>query len=100
MFPLHSFRVLFHSIKSNGTSSLGSGIGTFLLAPAVQLLIEYYSWRGALLILGAFVSNLCVCGALMRPLEPRGSQRYVLGYFGVFYLDMKEICCKSKTTES
>ncbi|XP_030604272.1 monocarboxylate transporter 12-B-like isoform X2 [Archocentrus centrarchus] len=53
----------------------GSGIGTFLLAPAVQLLIEYYSWRGALLILGAFVSNLCVCGALMRPLEPRGGQK-------------------------
>lgn len=62
---LHSFHV----------SSLGSGIGTFLLAPAVQLLIEFYSWRGALLILGAFVSNLCVCGALMRPLEPRAGQR-------------------------
>lgn len=58
-----------------GIALSGSGIGTFLLAPAVQLLIEYYSWRGALLILGAFVSNLCVCGALMRPLEPRGSQR-------------------------
>uniref|UniRef100_A0A3B4FRK9 Monocarboxylate transporter 12-B-like n=1 Tax=Pundamilia nyererei TaxID=303518 RepID=A0A3B4FRK9_9CICH len=55
-----------------GIALSGSGIGTFLLAPAVQLLIEYYSWRGALLILGAFVSNLCVCGALMRPLEPRG----------------------------
>ncbi|XP_045926217.1 monocarboxylate transporter 12-B-like isoform X2 [Micropterus dolomieu] len=50
----------------------GSGIGTFILAPAVQLLIEHYSWRGALLILGGFVSNLCVCGALMRPLEQRG----------------------------
>ncbi|XP_031601441.1 monocarboxylate transporter 12-B-like isoform X2 [Oreochromis aureus] len=58
-----------------GIALSGSGIGTFLLAPAVQLLIEHYSWRGALLILGAFVSNLCVCGALMRPLEPRGSQR-------------------------
>ncbi|XP_022608609.1 monocarboxylate transporter 12-B-like isoform X2 [Seriola dumerili] len=53
----------------------GSGIGTFILAPAVQMLIEHYSWRGALLILGGFVSNLCVCGALMRPLEPRGGQR-------------------------
>ncbi|XP_044069586.1 monocarboxylate transporter 12-B-like isoform X2 [Siniperca chuatsi] len=52
----------------------GSGIGTFILAPAVQLLIERYSWRGALLILGGFVSNLCVCGSLMRPLEPRGGE--------------------------
>ncbi|XP_047190797.1 monocarboxylate transporter 12-B isoform X2 [Scophthalmus maximus] len=50
----------------------GSGIGTFVLAPVVQLLIENYSWRGALLILGGFVSNLCVCGALMRSPEPGG----------------------------
>uniref|UniRef100_A0A8D0CXV1 Solute carrier family 16 member 12 n=1 Tax=Sander lucioperca TaxID=283035 RepID=A0A8D0CXV1_SANLU len=50
-----------------GIAMSGSGIGTLILAPAVQLLIEYYSWRGALLILGGFVSNLCVCGALMRP---------------------------------
>ncbi|KAM4591999.1 monocarboxylate transporter 12-B-like [Odontesthes bonariensis] len=54
-----------------GIALSGSGIGTFLLAPAVQMLIEYYTWRGALLILGGFVSNLCVCGALMRPLEPK-----------------------------
>ncbi|XP_023271513.1 monocarboxylate transporter 12-B-like isoform X1 [Seriola lalandi dorsalis] len=58
-----------------GIALSGSGIGTFILAPAVQMLIEHYSWRGALLILGGFVSNLCVCGALMRPLEPRGGQR-------------------------
>ncbi|MBN3302727.1 MT12B protein, partial [Amia calva] len=51
-----------------GIAMSGSGIGTFVLAPAVQLLIEHYSWRGALLILGGFVSNLCVCGALMRPI--------------------------------
>ncbi|KAF1375508.1 hypothetical protein PFLUV_G00220940 [Perca fluviatilis] len=57
-----------------GIAMSGSGIGTFILAPAIQLLIEHYSWRGALLILGGFVSNLCVCGALMRPLEPRRSE--------------------------
>ncbi|KAM6922912.1 monocarboxylate transporter 12-B-like isoform 1-T1 [Lycodopsis pacificus] len=58
-----------------GIAMSGSGIGTFVLAPVVQLLLERYSWRGALLILGGLVSNLCVCGALMRPLEPRGRQR-------------------------
>ncbi|KAK3538183.1 hypothetical protein QTP70_032716 [Hemibagrus guttatus] len=31
-------------------------------------LLTLYSWRGALLILGGLVSNLCVCGSLMRPL--------------------------------
>ncbi|KAM9803750.1 monocarboxylate transporter 12-B-like [Neosynchiropus ocellatus] len=51
-----------------GIAMSGSGIGTFVLAPAVQMLIEHYSWRGALLVLGGFVANLCVCGALMRPL--------------------------------
>uniref|UniRef100_A0A3B5QJ33 Solute carrier family 16 member 12 n=1 Tax=Xiphophorus maculatus TaxID=8083 RepID=A0A3B5QJ33_XIPMA len=58
-----------------GIALSGSGIGTFLLAPAVQLLIEHYLWRGALLILGGFVSNLCVCGALMRPLEQNPAER-------------------------
>ncbi|KAG8435221.1 hypothetical protein GDO86_013243 [Hymenochirus boettgeri] len=52
-----------------GIAMSGSGIGTFILAPVVQLLIEQFSWRGALLILGGFVSNLCVCGALMRPIH-------------------------------
>lgn len=51
-----------------GIAMSGSGIGTFVLAPVVQLLIEHYSWRGALLILGGLVSNLCVCGALLRPI--------------------------------
>ncbi|XP_053548896.1 monocarboxylate transporter 12 [Bombina bombina] len=52
-----------------GIAMSGSGIGTFILAPVVQMLIEQYSWQGALLILGGFVSNLCVCGALMRPIN-------------------------------
>ncbi|XP_055502535.1 monocarboxylate transporter 12-B isoform X3 [Leucoraja erinacea] len=51
-----------------GLAMSGSGIGTFILAPVVQLLIEEYTWRGALLILGGLVANICVCGALLRPL--------------------------------
>lgn len=54
-----------------GIGMSGSGIGTFVLAPVVQLLIDLYSWRGALLVLSAFVANLCVCGALLRPIAPR-----------------------------
>lgn len=52
-----------------GLAMSGSGIGTFVLAPVVQLLIERYSWRGALLILGGLVSHLCVCAALLKPVE-------------------------------
>ncbi|XP_067343781.1 monocarboxylate transporter 12-B-like isoform X2 [Channa argus] len=51
-----------------GIAMSGSGIGTFVLAPAVQELIELYSWRGAMMVLSAFVGNLCVCGALLRPI--------------------------------
>ncbi|XP_072293333.1 monocarboxylate transporter 12-like [Eucyclogobius newberryi] len=63
----------FHERKAlaYGIGLSGSGIGTFILAPAVQLLIELYSWRGALLVLGGFVANLCVCGALLRPIKPK-----------------------------
>lgn len=57
-----------------GISMSGSGIGIFILAPVVQLLIEQFSWRGALLILGGFVLNLCVCGALMRPITLKDDQ--------------------------
>lgn len=57
-----------------GISLSGSGIGIFILAPVVQLLIEQFSWRGALLILGGFVLNLCVCGALMRPITLKEDQ--------------------------
>ncbi|CAL1577915.1 unnamed protein product [Knipowitschia caucasica] len=63
----------FHERKAlaYGIGLSGSGIGTFILAPAVQLLIELYSWRGALLVLGGFVANLCVCGALLRPINSK-----------------------------
>lgn len=63
----------FHRRKAlaYGIAMSGSGIGTLVLAPVVQLLIELYSWRGALLVLSAFVGNLCVCGALLRPITVR-----------------------------
>ncbi|CAB1451549.1 unnamed protein product [Pleuronectes platessa] len=57
-----------------GVAVSGSGIGTFVLAPAVQRLIQRYTWRGALLVLSAFVANLCVCGALLRPITLRGEE--------------------------
>lgn len=74
-----------------GIAMSGSGIGTFVLAPAVQLLIDLYSWRGALLVLSAFVANLCVCGALLRPIavqeeemEDRGAETCVKKQQGVY----------------
>lgn len=38
-------------------------------SPFFQWLIDTYSWQGSLLIIGGLQLNLCVCGALMRPLQ-------------------------------
>lgn len=54
---------------ANALASAGECILTFVLTPLFQLLIDSYSWRGALLILGALQLHLCVCGMLLRPLE-------------------------------
>ncbi|XP_059192264.1 monocarboxylate transporter 13 [Centropristis striata] len=50
-------------------ASSGESVFAVLFSPLFQWLIETYSWQGALLIIGGLQLNLCVCGALMRPLE-------------------------------
>ncbi|XP_074534512.1 monocarboxylate transporter 2 [Halichoeres trimaculatus] len=54
---------------ANALASSGECILTFVVTPLSQLLIDNYSWRGALLILGGLQLNLCVCGVLLRPLK-------------------------------
>lgn len=54
---------------ANALASAGECILTFILTPMFQLLINSFSWRGALLIMGALQLNLCVCGLLLRPLK-------------------------------
>ncbi|KAL6465477.1 hypothetical protein MHYP_G00256100 [Metynnis hypsauchen] len=51
-------------------SSSGECVFSMAFGPFFQWLIEAYSWRGALLIIGGLQLNLWVCGALMRPLKP------------------------------
>ena len=55
--------------RANGVSSTGVAVATFALPPFLQLLIEYYGWRGTLLILAGLVANMGACGALYRPTE-------------------------------
>lgn len=54
---------------ANALASTGECILTFVLTPLFQLLINSYSWRGALLILGGLQLHLCVCGMLLRPIK-------------------------------
>ncbi|XP_029381696.1 monocarboxylate transporter 13 [Echeneis naucrates] len=50
-----------------GVAFSSIGISSFAFNPLFQLLVEIYTWRGALLILGALSLNIVACGALVRP---------------------------------
>lgn len=62
---------------ANALASTGECILTFILTPLFQLLVDHFSWRGAMLIQGAIQLNLCVCGALLRPLSTPSQQRAI-----------------------
>lgn len=55
-----------------GTS--GSGAGSFIMPPLLNKLTEVFGWRGAMLIAGGLVLNLCVVAMLFRPLETTHSK--------------------------
>ncbi|XP_037380080.1 monocarboxylate transporter 14 [Talpa occidentalis] len=55
---------------AQGLSTTGTGFGTFLMTALLKYLCAEYGWRSAMFIQGAVALNLCVCGALMRPLAP------------------------------
>ncbi|NWW07589.1 MOT2 protein, partial [Oreocharis arfaki] len=53
---------------ANAIASAGECAFAFTFGPFFQWLISQYGWKGALLIIGGIQLNICVCGALMRPL--------------------------------
>ncbi|XP_055971029.1 monocarboxylate transporter 11 isoform X2 [Sorex fumeus] len=55
-----------------GLALTGNGASSLLLAPSLQLLLDTFGWRGALLLLGAITLHLTPCGALLRPLSLPG----------------------------
>ncbi|XP_063312262.1 monocarboxylate transporter 4 [Pelobates fuscus] len=55
---------------ANGLAAAGSPVFLCALSPLGQILQDMFGWRGGFLILGGLLLNCCVCGALMRPLEP------------------------------
>uniref|UniRef100_A0A1B6LWP0 Major facilitator superfamily (MFS) profile domain-containing protein n=1 Tax=Graphocephala atropunctata TaxID=36148 RepID=A0A1B6LWP0_9HEMI len=55
---------------ATGIAVCGSGIGTFLIAPITQYLIDNFGWRGTILIQAGMIFNCAIFGALFRPLLP------------------------------
>uniref|UniRef100_H3CXR5 Monocarboxylate transporter 13 n=1 Tax=Tetraodon nigroviridis TaxID=99883 RepID=H3CXR5_TETNG len=50
-----------------GISLSSVGLSSFAFNPLFQFLVDKYTWRGAILILGGLSLNLVPCGALIRP---------------------------------
>ncbi|XP_041829046.1 monocarboxylate transporter 6 isoform X2 [Melanotaenia boesemani] len=55
---------------ANAMSSTGTALGLCTLPFLGNYLHTEFGWRGSFLILGAVLLNCCVCGAVMRPLQP------------------------------
>lgn len=58
-------------VFANAISSTGTALGLCTLPVLGNYLHIEYGWRGSFLILGAVLLNCCVCGAVMRPLQPK-----------------------------
>lgn len=54
---------------ATGLAVCGSGFGTFILAPLIEMLVHRFSWQGAMLILAGVILNVTVCGVIFRPLK-------------------------------
>ncbi|XP_043926990.1 monocarboxylate transporter 14 isoform X2 [Protopterus annectens] len=53
---------------AQGLSTTGSGFGTFLITILLKYLCRKFGWRDTMFIVGAICLNLCVSGALLRPM--------------------------------
>ncbi|KAG7233922.1 hypothetical protein INR49_006409 [Caranx melampygus] len=56
---------------ANAMSSTGTALGLCTLPFLGNYLHTELGWRGSFLVLGAVLLNCCVCGAVMRPLQPQ-----------------------------
>ncbi|XP_051552177.1 monocarboxylate transporter 13-like [Myxocyprinus asiaticus] len=69
-------------------ASSGECVFAMIFSLFFQWLIDSYSWQGSLLIIGGIQLNLCVCGALMRPLQAKLPSQ--TSFKGKLVLDPKE----------
>ncbi|XP_072050033.1 monocarboxylate transporter 12-like [Amphiura filiformis] len=54
-----------HFALASGITSTGISIGGIILPVIIQALVEYYTWRNAIMIIAGIIAQ--VCGALMKP---------------------------------
>ena len=74
-------------------SSCGSSAGTFLFGFLYRLCIDYYGWRGALVVFSGLMLNGVVCGVLFRPFTAKPAP-------DVIELDVLEETCNKIVCET
>lgn len=79
-----------------GLGFTGVGLSSFVFSPLFQYLVDFYGWRGALLILGGLSFNIVASGALIRPLRPTKVVEMVLIYIPIWRLSF----CKCSSLQS
>lgn len=52
-----------------GIAASGVGVGNFLYPAIIRWIVNAYNWRQSFLLLGATSLNICVLGALIRPVK-------------------------------
>lgn len=54
---------------ATGLGVSGAGIGTFIFSPITSILIQMYTWQGAILIQSGLLLNCVACGLVYRPVR-------------------------------
>lgn len=67
-----SVTMYFERLRSlaTGIAVCGSGLGTFIFAPLIEVLISKYGWQGSLLVISGIVFICAIFGAMFKPLTP------------------------------
>ncbi|XP_052218944.1 monocarboxylate transporter 12-like isoform X2 [Dreissena polymorpha] len=72
-----SVTVYFRKKRSlaTGIGVSGSGIGTFIMSPLTSVLVQHYSWHGALIVQSGLLLHCVACGLLFLPLDQQHTLR-------------------------
>lgn len=54
---------------ASGIAASGVGVGNFLYPPVIRWLVITFDWKSSFLVLGGLTLNICVLGALIRPVK-------------------------------
>ncbi|KAG1674564.1 Monocarboxylate transporter 9 [Nymphon striatum] len=82
-----------HKGKAFGMNYAGGPLGSFIFPPMMQVLINTYGLKGALLILSAIVSNMVAFSAIIR--DPPNLKKANLSGKNIKTIDKEQYDCKN-----